>query len=182
MKNGIPCNEYRFTSKAMKNQIVFRFVTNDSITPSSYTVKIGDIDPMTGKPITDPEIFMEYYRLADHQIYVQNKESNDLLYLDGILNDEGETKSEKQFSAPEVNPFEDVPEMILRLREVAASLSGRQADIYKALLMKYSGGKEKITMSDLAKKWGVSVTRLCQERDRIIKMIRKRLQDQDPEG
>lgn len=124
---------------------------------------------------------MKYYRLADHQIYIQNKEANDLLYLDGILNDEGENKSEEQFSVPEDNPFEEVPETILRLREVAASLNERQADIYEALLMKYSGGKEKITMSDLAKKWGVSVTRLCRERDRMIKMIRKRLKGQESE-
>ena len=82
---------------------------------------------------------------------------------------------------PEDNPFEEVPETILRLREVAASLNERQTDIYNALLMKYSGGKEKITMSDLAKKWGVSVTRLCRERDRMIKMIRKRLQGQESE-
>ena len=76
-----------------------RELTDDKTTPSSCTLEIGNTNPATGKPITNPDIFMEYYRLAYHQIYIQNKEENDLLYMDGILNDDGENKTEKNSSA-----------------------------------------------------------------------------------
>ena len=65
------------------------------------------------------------------------------------------------------------PEEILRLREIAASLSGRLADIYEALLVKYAGGKEKLSMKDIAGKWGVSTARIYTDKDKIIRMIRE---------
>ena len=78
------------------------------------------------------------------------------------------------FSVPAFDPFaEDEPEEILRLREVGASLTGRLADVYEALLVKYAGGKEKITFTALAEKWGVSVTQIGFDRDKIFRMIRK---------
>ena len=64
---------------------------------------------------------------------------------------------------------------ILRLREVASSLSGRLADVYEALLVKYAGGKEKISMTDLARKWGVSVTQICKDREKVIQLIREKV-------
>ncbi len=178
MKNGIPCNDYYHTLKAKKSKIEFRFVSDDGNTPSTCTVKIGDRDPLTGETITDLDFFTEYYRLVDHQIYVQNKETKGLLYMDGILDDEGDEKAEKnsQFSVPAEDPFgENEPEKILRLREIVESLNERQKDIYEALLIKYAGGKEHITMTELAQKWGISVARICQERDRIIKLIKERI-------
>lgn len=33
--------------------------------------------------------------------------------------------------------------------------------------------KKKISMTALAHKWGVSVTQICKDRDRIIRMIRE---------
>ncbi len=177
MKKGLPCNDYYYTVKARKNRIVYRFVTEDGNTPTTCTVHIGDTDPLTGEPITDLEFFMDYYRLVDHQIYVQNKESKGLVYLDGITDDEGRNSVDKnaRLGMPTVNPFDDPPEEILRLREVAATLTGRQADVYEALLIKYAGGKAKISMTDLARKWGVSVTQICKDRDKILKMIREKL-------
>ena len=80
MKNGIPCNDYYHTTKAKKNKIEFRFVTDDGNTLSACTVRIGDTDPVTGEPITDLDYFTEYYRLVEHQIYIQNKETKGLLY------------------------------------------------------------------------------------------------------
>ena len=70
MKNlkGIPCNETRFTNGKNRDRISFRFVTEDRITPSSCTVRIGDTDPMTGEVITDMGFFREYYKLADYQV------------------------------------------------------------------------------------------------------------------
>lgn len=175
MKKGIPCNDYYHTIKAKKDRIVFRFVSDDGRTPASCTVKIGDIDPVTGERITDLEFFTEYHRLADHQIYIQNKETKGLLYMDGMMDDEGDGKMDReaQFSVPAADPFgEEAPEEILRLREIAASLSGRLADVYEALLIKYAGGQEKISMTDLARKWGVSVTQICRDREKIIRMIK----------
>ena len=70
MKNGIPCNETRFTNGKDRNRIVYHFVSDDGVTPSTCTVRIGDIDPMTGEPVTDMDFFLrEYYRLDDHQIH-----------------------------------------------------------------------------------------------------------------
>ena len=71
MKNskGIPCNETHFTYSDNRKQISFRFVSDDGVTPSSYTIRIGDTDPMTGEPITEMEFFQEYHRHADNEVY-----------------------------------------------------------------------------------------------------------------
>ena len=66
---GIPCNETRHTIKAEKNRINYRFVTEDSNTPSSCTIQLGDTDPLSGETITDMIFFKEYYRMEDHDIY-----------------------------------------------------------------------------------------------------------------
>ena len=66
---GIPCNETRFTYGDKRKQISFRFVTDDGITPSSCTIRIGDTDPMTGEPITEMEFFQEYHRHTDSEVY-----------------------------------------------------------------------------------------------------------------
>ena len=73
------------------------------------------------------------------------------------------------------NISENEPEEIRILREIAGSLEGRQADIYEALLVQYAGGKAKISMTGLARKWGVSVTQICKDRDRILRMIREKI-------
>lgn len=175
MRNGIPCNEYHYTPKAKRDRISFRFVTDNGNTPAGCDVRIGDIDPMTGERITNLTLFREYYRIVDNQIYVHEKEIEGRLYMDGILNDEGESNLEKkaQFSVPSADPFDEPSDRILRLREIAESLTDRQKDIYEALLVQFSGGQVKITMSELADKWGVSVTAICKERDKIVKMIKE---------
>ena len=173
---GIPCNEYYHTVKARKDRIEFRFVNTDRNTPSECTIRLGDTDPMTGEVITNVGFFREYHRLADHQIYVNGKETKDRLCLEGLVNDDGDSKLEKKksFSVPACDPFaEDEPEEILCLRKVGASLTGRLADVYEALLVKYAGGKEKITFTALAEKWGVSVTQIGFDRDKIYRMIRE---------
>ena len=50
MKNGIPCNETRFTNGKDRNRIVYQFVADDGVTPSTCTIRIGDKDPLTGEP------------------------------------------------------------------------------------------------------------------------------------
>lgn len=177
MKNNNPCNEYYRIPKANQDKIVFHFVTEDGNTPSSCTVRIGDIDPMTGEKITNLDFFKEYHKLALHQVYIQNKETNDLLYMDGFTDkEEKHNRLEKkaQFSTPAADPFgENESDEILRLREIAESLNERQKDVYEALLVKHAGGKEQITLTELARKWNVSVERICQERDKIIRMIKR---------
>ena len=219
---GIPCNDYLHTPKARHNRIIFRFVNDDTNTPSSCTVRLGDTDPMTGEIITNIEFFTEYYRLADHQVYKNLKASrvdltpsekrrykkektvfsesfekeygykptrSDLrdaltdrwpktyhLSIQEIINDDGDSKADqrKDLSEPASDPFNtDEPDEIACLREIAASLTGRMADVYEALLVKYAGGKEKITLTSLAEKWGVSIQQICFDRDKIIRMVRK---------
>ncbi len=69
MKKGIRCNEVRFTNGDKRDRIKFEFVSDDGVTPSSCTVCVGDIDPMTGEKITDVTFFREYYRVVDHQVH-----------------------------------------------------------------------------------------------------------------
>lgn len=69
MKKGIHCNNTRRTNKKDQNRIVFEFVSDDNITASSCTVRIGDKDPMTGETITNMEFYLkEYYKLDEHQV------------------------------------------------------------------------------------------------------------------
>ena len=220
--NGIPCNDYLHTPKAQHDRITFRFVSDDTNTPSSCTIRLGDIDPLTGEAITDIRFFTEYHRLADHQVYKNLKASRvdltpeeksqftaerdayaeafekqygyrpspaDVRYamserwpkayhlsIQELINEDGDNKADQQadLSTPTEDPFnEKAPDKIACLREIAATLTGRLADVYEALLVKYAGGKEKITMTSLAKKWNVSVTQIGYDRDKIFKMIRE---------
>lgn len=177
MKNnhGIPCNEYYHTVKARKDRIEYRFVNTDRNTLSGFIIRLGDTDPITGETVTDVGFFREYHRLADHQIYVNGKETKNRLSLDGLVNDgDSELEKKKSFSVPACDPFaEDEPDEIRCLREVSSSLTGRLADVYEALIVKYAGGREKIPFTSLAEKWSVSVTQIGKDRDKIFRMIRK---------
>ena len=176
----IPCNDYLCTAKAKRDRIVYRFVTEDRNTPSSCVVRVGDIDPLTGEAVTSP-VIREYYREVDHQVYIQNKETRDMLYMDGILDDEGDKKLERKsrFSTPLADPFgEDEPEDVLRLKEFAASLTGRMADVYETLLVKHAGGKAKINQKRLSAKWGVDPAQIIYDQKKIIRMIKRVMADE----
>ncbi len=98
------------------------------------------------------------------------------LSIQELINDDGDSKADQRedLSTPAADPFdENAPTDIACLHEVASSLTGRLADVYEALLIKYAGGKEKITFASLAEKWGVSQTQIGLDRDRIFRMIRK---------
>ena len=69
MKKGIRCNETRFTNGEDRDRIRYEFLSDDGNTPSSCTVRLGDIDSLTGEPVTDVTFFREYYRLVDHQVH-----------------------------------------------------------------------------------------------------------------
>ena len=223
--NGIPCNDYLYTPGAQRDRIVFRFVSDDANTPSSCTVRLGDIDPMTGEAIDDISFFTEYHRIVNQQVYCHRKTAQVeltpkeqerfraekaafaaefekkygykpcrsdlrdamadrwpktwLMSIDELVNDDGDSKADQRedISVPAADPFdENAPADIAALHEVAASLTGRLADVYEALLVKYAGGMEKITFKVLAEKWGVSHTQIRMDRDKIFRMIRKAIQ------
>ena len=78
MKNlGIRCIETRFIDRKKRDRIRFDFVSGDDIAPPPYfdkqpiwskcVIKAGDIDPLSGKPVSR-EMIEEYYRCEDSQI------------------------------------------------------------------------------------------------------------------
>ena len=68
MKKGIECNSLR-RADVHSEEIVYRFVNDDDLTPSEVTVRLGNIDPMTGEPITDVTFFREYQAMENRQVY-----------------------------------------------------------------------------------------------------------------
>ena len=68
MKKVIRCNETRYTNGADRDRIRYEFLSDDNTTPSSCTIRLGDIDPLTGEKITNLTFFKEYYSLDDHQV------------------------------------------------------------------------------------------------------------------
>ena len=178
MKNPIPCNDYYHTPVSRRDRIDYRFVTDDGNTPSGCTVRIGDTDPATGEAVTDLTFFREYHRLADHQIYVNGKQWKNQVSIDAMVNDEGESKADRktELSIPPEDPFgENLPDRILALREIASSLDGRLADVYEAMLVQHAGGKEKLSLREIAEKWDVHLSQVYKDREKITKMIRERL-------
>ena len=80
----------------------------------------------------------------------------------------------KSLSIPSDDPFdEDIPDDVLRLKELAATLDAYMADIYEWLLVKYAGGKKKLSLKDIADRWGVSRAKAYQDKDEIIRKIRE---------
>ena len=222
MKNGIPCNETRHTLKAERNRIDFNFVTTDGNTPSSCSIGIGDMDPLTGETITDMTFFEQYHKMVDHDIYTclkdirrpltpgekkqraEKKEAliaefeekygyrpsaSDIhwlvddfmpdLYTASIerYRDEEDTPESDRISGlgiPCCDPFGDaMPEDVRQLREFADSLTGRYADIYEFLLVKHAGGQKKLSLKEIADKWGISPAQAYKDKEKIIRMIRE---------
>ena len=82
----------------------------------------------------------------------------------------------RDFSIPAEADDEATPEM-QALREVAASLTGRKAEVYDAMVQRAAGGKERIRFSDIAKKWGVAPKQIAKDREKIMEMVRKRARE-----
>ena len=179
--HGIPCNDYIHTTKARKNCIRYRFVTDDGNTPSSCTVQLGDIDPITGETITDMNFFWEYYKLVDHQIYENRKQYSNQVSIDAMTDaNESRPKVDKirEYSNPAQDPFDtDLPDNLFALKTVAESLTGRYKEIYEALIISYAGGRVKLSMKDIADKYGVHLSQVYKDRKKIIRMIREAISD-----
>ena len=47
------------------------------------------------------------------------------------------------------------------------------ADHYEWLLVKYAGGKVKLSMQEIADRWGISLSQAYKDKDRLVRMIRE---------
>ena len=74
MNNRICCNEYEKYGKAKQNSIEYCFVSTDGNTASHIHIGLGDIDPFTGNPLNDPELFREYHAIRNRQVYCNGKQ------------------------------------------------------------------------------------------------------------
>ena len=68
------CNETQYVPKERWNAITYHFVTDDQNTPSVCTVRLGDIDPVSGEPISDVTLFSDYYRQVNREVRVNMKQ------------------------------------------------------------------------------------------------------------
>ena len=225
MKKGIRCNETRNDSREGRDRIRFEFLSDDGVTPSSCTVQIGDIDTVTGEPVTNLTYFMEYHRLKDAQVrknlkaerpepteeeiarrneqkqacveafrrrwgYTPSKD--DARYLleeqeqerwnlsvSVLVNEDGEDHvcRHREFSEPAAVEEEESVEM-QALREVAASLTGRKAEVFEAMIQRAAGSQVRIRFTDIAKKWGgVAPKQITMDQKRIMEMVKRRVKE-----
>lgn len=222
MKKGIRCNEVRFTNGDKRDRIRFEFVSDDGVTPSSCTVCVGDIDPITGEKITDLTFFREYYRVVDHEVHQnldeerreqtkeekawrkeekkrycsdfekkwgykpskdnvlfrleQGEEERYHLSLSVFINEEDGTNTVDWIGELSYSEEMDwiLPVEMQALKDVAASLNGRKAEVYQAMIQRAAGGQERIRFSDIAKKWGVSCKQIHKDQGKIMEKVRKR--------
>ena len=222
MKKGIRYNETHYTNGADRDRIRYEFLTDDELTPSSCTIRLGDTDPLTGEKITDLVFFREYYRLDDHQVMKnllasrpgyntkqkkrrsrlkadfiaaftaehgytpsradvlwhleQQERERWILSLDSLLDEENRSDDldrHADFSIPAVSDEEESIQM-QALREIAASLTGRRADVLEAMIQQASGSIIKLRAVDIAKKWGVTKQQIYHDEERIANLIRKK--------
>lgn len=222
MKKGIRCNETRNDAREGRDRIRYQFLSDDGVTPSVCTVQLGDIDTVTGEPVTDVTVFREYQRLKDQQVrknlkaerpeytkeeMARRKEAreafeeefrrrwgyepsrDDLLYLmeeperwnmsvSILVNEDGKdhTFQHRELSEPATVEEEETVEM-QALREVAASLTGRKAEVYQAMIQRAAGGQERLRFSEIAKKWGVAPKQITMDQERIMEMVRRRAEE-----
>ncbi len=224
MKKGIRCNATRFDSRKDRDRIRFEFLSDDGLTPSACTVKIGDIDTVSGEPVTNLTFFSEYHRVADAQVrknlkserpdhtqeeIARRKEEKERfiesfrsrwgyapskadiqdhldqleqnrwnLSVNVLVNEEGEDHMDRHavFSHP-AEMDEDISAEMQALLEVAASLTGRKAEVYNAMIQRAAGGQERLRFSDIAKKYGVAPKQITKDQERIMEMVRKRAEE-----
>ena len=225
MKKRYRCNDTRFTNGEDRDRIRFKFLSVDGNTPSSCTVRLGDVDPVTGQTVADVTFFREYYRLVDHQVhknmqalrpdytprqkawreaeaeayirdfterwgyapsrddvlyYLGEKEGNRWnQYLDTFVSPEtgySTVDRHAELSAPAEMDAEE-PLELQALREVAASLSGREAEVYEVMLLHAGGDKESVRYADLAEKWGVAPKQVSKVKARIMEKVRKKAEE-----
>ena len=227
-----PANDVRKTPYSRRNQIQYTFVNEDNSTvPVSCTIRLGDVDPLTGKLI-DPEIFRRYHAIVDSEIYFNLKATHSepmlqrrakkqqiweetrsdfiarfgyepstetLSYLieekminpnvrslDDLSDREGgefdpvigsalrDEAAERSFDQV-LEDMDDVQPLEI-LHAYAASLTGRLADVYEAMILRYAGGERNIKFVTVARKWGVSQTQIGRDQQKIMRDVRKAIE------
>lgn len=223
MKKQIRCNETHYVNNVDRDRIRYEFVTEDSNTPSSCVVRLGDTDPRTGEKITDLTFFREYYRLVRHQVRknldevrqeytpaekAQRRKRKEAI-IAAFIAEHGyapcaldvrwwmEQEGREQYHLPldcvfdaETGsvrldnlvvfsiPFdEEEPAPLQALREVAAELTGRKAEVYEAMIQRAAGGEVRVRYSDIARKWGVSPKQIDKDRKWIMERVRRRAKE-----
>ena len=68
MKRGIQCNETIRYPKKNWNRISYEFACGIDGIPETYTLKLGERDPVTGEILDDPEFFAAYHRLRNNEV------------------------------------------------------------------------------------------------------------------
>lgn len=96
------------------------------------------------------------------------------LSLDSLVDEETGSDDLDRHAAFGV-PFADEESPALQaLREVAAGLSGRRAEVYEAMLQRAAGGRVRVRFSDIARKWGVSPKQITKDQEKIMELVRRR--------
>ena len=67
MKKGIRCNDLQVVPKKDWGSIQYDFVSDDGLTPSSVTIRVGDIDPLTGESV-DMTVLSKYYEQVNREV------------------------------------------------------------------------------------------------------------------
>ena len=68
------CNDTRYVSRSDMSVLKYEFLSEDDNTPSSCEIRLGDVDPLTGLPITDESLFKGYYQCVNREVRVNLKQ------------------------------------------------------------------------------------------------------------
>ncbi len=67
MKKGIRCNDLQVVPKKDWGSIQYDFVSDDGLTPSSVTIRVGDVDPLTGE-VVDLTLLSKYHKYVNREV------------------------------------------------------------------------------------------------------------------
>ncbi len=116
-----------------------------------------------------------YAPSRDDLLYLMEEQERWNLSVSILVNEEGKDCASRhtELSEPAVAEEEETVEM-QALREVAASLTGRKAEVYQAMIQRAAGGQERVRFSEIARKWGVAPKQITKDQERIMEMVRRR--------
>ena len=100
------------------------------------------------------------------------------LPLDCLVDEEDGSDDLNRHAAFSI-PFEEEEESagLQALREVAAELTRRKAEVYEAMIQRAAGGQVRVRFSEIARKWGVSPKQINKDQEKIKEMVRKRARE-----
>ena len=100
------------------------------------------------------------------------------LPLDCLVDEEDGSDDLNRHAAFSI-PLEEEEESagLQALREVAAELTRRKAEVYEAMIQRAAGGQVRVRFSEIARKWGVSPKQINKDQEKIKEMVRKRARE-----